>query len=70
MKLQKCSLRITKATIKFYYIKFRTTHHQEKSRAIHNSMAWINDETGEPCGLNPCEVCIERKELGLEDLHL
>ena len=51
---------------RFYYIKFRTTHHQEKSRAVHNSLTWINNETGEPCGLNPCEVCIERKQLGLK----
>ena len=55
---------------RFYYIKFRTTHHQEKSRAVHNSLTWVNNETGEPCGLNPCEVCIERKELGLTNPSL
>ncbi len=56
-----CSLRVAKEVLK----QFKDTHHLEPSRIVHNYRVWINNETNEPCVLNPCSICVRLKDIGL-----
>ena len=57
-----------KETIKMQELllnEFYATHYQRPSESVHNGITWVSRVTDSPCGLNPCEVCTERNELGL-----
>ena len=45
--------------------EFYATHYQRPSKSVHNGVTWVSSITGNPCGLNPCGVCVKRNKLGL-----
>jgi len=42
--------------------EFNNTHHSAESQ-------WVNNITNEPCGLNPCSVCIRMNQIGIQPME-
>jgi hypothetical protein len=49
--------------------QFNNTHHSAESQVVHNYMIWVNNTTNEPCGLNPCSVCIRMNQMGIQPME-
>lgn len=45
---------------------FHNSHHQQESQIVHNMTIWVHNETNESCTQNPCGVCQEMIQQGLQ----